>query len=184
MDRKAIAICLPVALWCAAGLYATEASIRNPQARAFYQKAIEYGDKGLWDPAILELNRARQLEADNPQILIQLGIAHGELREWKQAVASLRKAVAIAPASVEAHYNLALTLDRADPGKGAGTPEYRQALKLNPRHVDSLINLAINAGDQDAAEARRLFARAIRLDPKNAKARLNLALLLKRESED
>jgi superkiller protein 3 len=156
---------------------------KTEQAKAHYEKGLEYGDKGLWGPAILELNRANALEPGNAGVLIELGIAHGELQDWKQAVASLRKAVAIAPASVQAHYNLALTLDRADPGKGAGTAEYRKALRLNPRHVQALINLAIDVGDHDAVESKRLLERAIQLDAKNSIAHLNLGLLLKKEAQ-
>jgi len=156
---------------------------KSEQAKLHYEKGLEYGDKGRWAPAILELNRANALEPANAGILIELGIAHGERQDWKQALASLRKALAIAPTSVQAHYNLALTLDRADPGKGAGTAEYRKVLRLNPRHVQALINLAIDVGDHDAAETKRLLERAIQLDAKNANAHLNLALLLKREAQ-
>src|SRR6185369_14093172 len=69
---------------------------KTDQARAHYQKGLEYGDKGLWAPAILELNRARELEPGNAGILIELGVAHGERKDWKRAIASLRKAVAVA----------------------------------------------------------------------------------------
>src|SRR5438552_15507482 len=89
---------------------------KTEQARLHYEKALEYGDKGLWAPEILELNRARGLEPGNAGILLELGIAHGERKDWKQAVASVRKAVAIAPASVQAHYNVALSLDPGRPG--------------------------------------------------------------------
>lgn len=156
---------------------------KTEQARAHYQKGLEYSNKGLWAPAIMELNRANALEPGNAGILIELGIAQGERHDWKQAIASLRKAVAIAPASAQTHYNLALTLDRADPGKGSGTAEYRTVLRLNPRHVQALINLAIDVGDHDAVESKRLLERAIQLDAKNAIAHMNLALLLKKEAQ-
>jgi tetratricopeptide (TPR) repeat protein len=156
---------------------------KTEQAKVHYQKGLEYGDKGLWAPEILELNRANALEPGNAGILIELGVAYGERKDWKHAIASLRKAVAIAPASAAAHYNLALTLDRAEPGKGVGATEYRKVLKLNPRHVQAVINLAIDVGDRDAMESRRLLERAIQADAKNAKAHLNLALLLKREAQ-
>jgi superkiller protein 3 len=160
------------------------AEFKTAQTRAHYQNALQYEDKGLWPAAILELNRARQGEPGNPDILTELGIAYAERKEWKQALNLLREAVALAPGSVRAHYNLALTLDRAEPGKGGGRAEYRKALKLDPRHVDSLINLAINLGDQNPVEAKPLFDRAIRLAPRNANAHLNLALFLKREAEE
>ena len=129
---------------------------KTEQGRAHYQRGLEYGDRGLWAPAILELNRANSLEPGNAGILMELGIVHGERKEWKQAIASLRKAAAIAPSSAQAHYNLALTLDRADPGKGAGTAEYWKALRLDPRYVQALINLIDFGMDvQQAGEAPR-----------------------------
>jgi superkiller protein 3 len=174
-----------VTLALAAGLHAEDAAaITNAQARAHYKKALEYGDKGLWSPEILELNQAREIEPMNAGILVELGIAHAERKEWNVALGMLRKAVAIAPGSVRAHYNLALTLDRADPGKGAGIPEYRKALSLDPRHVDTLMNLGVDIGDRNAAEAKPLFERAIRIAPANANVHLNFALLLKRQAEE
>jgi tetratricopeptide (TPR) repeat protein len=166
-------------------LYAdTAVTIQNPQARAHYKRALEYGDKGLWSPVILELKKARELEPSNPAILLELGVAYGERKEWNAALSALRKAVALAPVSVRAHYNLALTLDRSDPGRGAGIPEYWKALKLDPQHVDSLMNLGVDIGDRNATEAKPLFERAIRLAPNNAKVHLNFGLLLNRQAEE
>src|SRR5258708_4649509 len=174
-----------VTLAWVAGLHADDAaSVKNPQARAHYKKALEYSEHGLWSPEILELNQARELEPLNADILVELGVAQGERKEWNLALGVLRKAVAIAPGSVRGHYNLALTLDRADPGKGAGIPEYRKALSLDPRHVDSLMNLGIDIGDRNAAEAKPLFERAVRIAPANANVHLNFALLLKRQAEE
>ncbi len=174
-----------VTLALVAGLHAQDAAaVKNPQAREHYKKGLEYGDKGLWPPAILELNQAHELEPLNADILVELGIVHAERKEWKVALVMLRKAVAIGPGSVRAHYNLALTLDRADPGKGAGIPEYRKALSLDPRHVDTLMNLGVDIGDRNAAEAKPLFERALRIAPANASAHLNYALLLKRQADE
>jgi superkiller protein 3 len=159
------------------------ADFKTAQAKAHYQKALEYGDKGVWAAAILELNRAQQAEPRNPEILTELGVAHGERHEWKEALEALRRAVALAPKSIRARYALALTLDRSEPGKGAGIPEYRKAIKLDPQHVDSLINLGIDLADQNPVEAQPLFERAIQIAPGSANAHLNLALLLNREAQ-
>ncbi len=186
MDIRKIGVIGLIAWGVAFGVRAgtPDAGFQTEQAKAHYLKGVEYGDKEIWAAAILELNQARQLEPGNPEILTELGIAYGERKQWKEALAFLRKAVMIAPGSVRAHYNLALTLDRADPGKGAGAIEYRKTLKLDPRHVDSLINLGIDIGDQNPAQARQFFTRAIELAPKNANAHLNLALLLKRDDAE
>ena len=70
---------LRIVLSLAAGIGAyggnEAAEFKTAQARARYQKALEYADKGLWPAAILELNRARQLEPGNPEVLTELGIA-------------------------------------------------------------------------------------------------------------
>ncbi len=185
LRQSAVVTIVLVAASHVAALRAEEASpVKNPEARAHYLKALEYGDKGLWSPAILELSQARELEPLNAEILVELGIAYAERKEWKLALGMFRKAVAVAPGSVRAHYNLALTLDRADPGKGAGIPEYRKALSLDPKHVDALMNLGVDIGDRNAAEAKPLFERALRLAPANANVHLNYALLLKRQADE
>ncbi len=157
--------------------------LETPQARKHYQNALQFAAKSLWRPAILELNRALQYEPRNPEILIESGIAWGELKEWKKATDALRKAVELAPKSARAHYNLAVTLDRANPGFGAGSGEYRKALELDPKYVDALINLAADIGDQDPKEARKLLERALQLEPKSANAWFNLGLLLGKEGD-
>jgi tetratricopeptide (TPR) repeat protein len=178
----AIAILL-VCRVCAAGDLPPKATFRTAGAKVQYEKALEYGDKQQWAAAVLELNRARASEPDHPAILIELGIAQGELKKWKEAAGALRRATEIAPGSARAHYNLALTLDRAQAGKALGIPEYRRALKLDPNHADALINLGADIGDRDPAEARTLFRRALTLKPNSASAHLNLGLLLKKTNQ-
>jgi tetratricopeptide (TPR) repeat protein len=185
MDFRSVAR-LGILLALAAGVQAREepAVFKTAQAKAHYEKALAFEDKGLWSPAILELNQARELEPLNPSVLVELGIAHGERKEWKPALASLRKAVAVAPTSARAHYNLALTLDRADPGRGPGISEYWKTLQLDPSHVDALMNLAVDIGDRNAAEAKPLFERAVKIAPRNARLHMNFAVLLNRQAEE
>lgn len=163
---------------------ATEApQFRTVQAKAYYEKAIRFSEKSDWNGAALELNRALRHEPANLQILIELGIAYGELKEWQEAIRLHTKAVQLAPASARAHYNLGVTLDRSKPGKGLGSEEYRKALQLNPKDVNSLVNLAVNLGDQESVEARKLLEKALQRDPKNAEAHFNLGLLQRNARE-
>ncbi len=164
--------------WTVSLELATEAPrFRSAQARAHYEKAVGFSEKSDWNGAALELNRALRHEPANLLILIELGIAYGELKEWQHAIRLHMKAVQLAPSSARAHYNLGVTLDGSKPGKGLGSEEYRKALQLNPRDVNSLVNLAVNLGDQESAEARNLLEKALQLDPKNPEAHFNLGLL-------
>ena len=183
MDTGKIGLAVFLALAGGAHAGSDTATFKTALAKAHYQKGLEFESKGTWPAAILELNKARRLEPANPEILTELGIAHAERKEWKAALGYLRQAVSADPGSLRAHYSLALTLDRAEPGKGAGVTEYRKALKIDSRHVDSLVNLGVDLGDQNPGEARQFFVRAIQVAPGNANAHLNLALLLNREAQ-
>jgi len=152
-------------------------TFRTAQAKEHYGRAIAFSEKSDWNGAVLELNRALRHEPTNLQILIELGIAYGELKDWEQATRLHKKAVQLAPSSARAHYNLGVTLDRSRPGKGLGSDEYRKVLQLNPKDVNALVNLAVNMGDQQSAEARKLLEKALQLDPKNPEAHFNLGLL-------
>jgi superkiller protein 3 len=162
---------------------AQSVAFKSAEAKAHYENAVRLSEKAAWAGAVLELNRARELEPSNLEILIELGIAFGELSEWGQATQLLKKAVALTPNSARAHYNLGVTLDRAHPGKQMGTAEYRKALQLNPKDTGALINLATNIGDEKSEEAKQLLLKAVSLEPQNAKAYFNLGLLLKNEGD-
>ena len=40
---------------------------KSIEAKAHYEKALDYGNQDLWTPAILELNRAIAAEPGNPK---------------------------------------------------------------------------------------------------------------------
>jgi superkiller protein 3 len=158
-------------------------AFKTAEAKGHYENAVRLSEKASWAGAVLELDRAREIEPSNPEIHIELGVALGELNQWAQATQSLKKAIALAPNSARAHYNLGVTLDRANSGKQMGTLEYRKALQLNPKDTGSLINLATNIGDENSEEAKRLLMKAVALEPGNAKAYFNLGLLLKNQGD-
>ncbi len=180
--KFSIFLVVSVCIFCSSNFNALPIDSRSfttAEGKNHFDKAFQFEEKSQWNAAVLELNRALRYEPRNPGILIELGIVLGELKDWNRAIATLRKAAAIAPDSTRVHYNLAVTLDRANPGTGSGSSEYRKVLKLDPQHVDSLINLAANIGDQNRQEARKLTERALQLDPESPQAHFNLGLLLR-----
>src|SRR3954470_12919382 len=72
-------------------------SFKTPEARGHFEKALLFSEKAYWNAAVLELNRALQYEPGNPSILIELGIASGELQQWNQAVHHLTRAAELSP---------------------------------------------------------------------------------------
>src|SRR5437867_13105660 len=75
---------------------------RSAEARANYERAVRYADRGLWSPALLAFNQALRLEPQNAAILIESAVVLGELKQWDAALRRLRAAVRLAPDSAQA----------------------------------------------------------------------------------
>jgi len=86
-----------------------------------------------------------------------------------------RKVVELDPHLFEAHYNLALTLERA--GKTADAERaYRETLKMRPDHTSAALNLgALLYSTKRYEEAVSVYREAVARDPQSTGARSNLA---------
>jgi Tfp pilus assembly protein PilF len=82
------------------------------------------------------------------------------------------------PTNKFAFYNLAL-IDEAQSNYGLAATKYRSALETDPVYGPALFNLAILRTAPDPAEAISLYKRAVKANPKDAAALLNLGLLLR-----
>jgi tetratricopeptide (TPR) repeat protein len=86
------------------------------------------------------------------------------------------RAAEIAPHSADAHFALGLTSD-ATGRHEAMAGHYREALRLNPQHVNAMNNLTnLERSTRLGAKAAG-YARALRLDPSAAVPRENLELM-------
>src|SRR5258706_3478866 len=113
--------------------------------------------------------------------LIQLGNTDQAAGRLDDAVSCFRRAIALAPRSAVAHYNLGNAL-RFDEQIDAAVAAYRQALALQPELIQAHCNLAglllerRESGDIEAAAAH--YRHSIALQPEFADAHCNHAFLL------
>ena len=82
------------------------------------------------------------------------------------------------PTNKFAFYNLAL-IDAAGGNYGLAEAKYRSALKTDAAYEPALFNLAILRTGPDPKEAIALYRQAVKANPKDASAWLNLGLLLR-----
>ena len=106
----------------------------------FIKGQVEYR-KGNFEKALVEFEMAVKLDPEKPGYWVNYGLTHYQLGRYAEAEAAIREAIRRAPGWAEAHYNLALALDRQ--GKT------RQALAACKRC------LTLDALDFDA---RKLYA--------------------------
>lgn len=94
-----------------------------------------------------------------------------------EAVAAGKRATKLAPADLDAHYNLGLAL--ADQGEfEAAIKSYHRALKLNPAHGLTLNNMGAALEKKgDMREAEAAYAKAVEINPLHHEAQNNLGAI-------
>jgi Flp pilus assembly protein TadD len=97
---------------------------------------------------------------------------------WRTPITLWQHAVAVAPASSIAHYNLGRTLEREhDPDRAIES--YRRAVAANPSHSKAHLSLAaLLAGKGFGEQAIEHYRKALAIRPDHADAHNNLGLLL------
>ena len=105
-----------------------------------------------------------------------LGVVYMQLGRCADALEPMKKAVALSPGDLEAHYNLGVTLQELDRLQEAES-SYRRALRIDPHYADALCNLGVilrNLGHLE--EAEKNLQKAVRVKPDYAEAHSNLGV--------
>jgi len=149
-------------------------------AEAHYNLGTVLFKQGKDAPAIVEYDRALQLNPNYAEAYNNLAVALRNQGKVTEAIAQYMKALQINPYYADAHNNLGVALEQAGHSQEAIT-SYHWALLINPDHADAHYNLAgalAQAGD--LTEAIRHYERALRLRPYHVEARNNLGNALLR----
>lgn len=115
-------------------------------------------------------------------LLACAGIAWRQVGYWRDSVSLFTQALASAPGSPLAHYNLGVALERA--GKGDEALQfYSQAVEIKPEYVEAHNNLA-NAlrARGELATAEHHYREALRYRPDFPVAHSNLAAVLQSQA--
>jgi protein O-GlcNAc transferase len=125
--------------------------------------------------AVEELNRAYQLDPDNPMISLELGRLLAANGDDQQAIQLLQHVYAQMPQSADAAYQLGLALQRSNRMSEA-IPLFQSASAADPNNPDILANLGMAlCQQQKATQAVPLLQKAVQLAPNEPVAHQNLA---------
>jgi tetratricopeptide (TPR) repeat protein len=151
----------------------TNSAPRFAEAHHNYGLALQREQK--FDQAIEHLRAAVRLDSANPRYALALGVALSG-RNDDEGVRVLRRAVDLAPADAEAHYNFALALASAGDGSGA-VREFESAIRLKPNHAGALRGLGVALMHLDRVqESLDALRRAVEAAPRDDEALNNLGL--------
>jgi type IV pilus assembly protein PilF len=153
----------------------------TPRQRAelHTELAAGYYERGQMDIAIEELRESEQIDSSYPRIYNVYGLVYSVLGDTAKAEASFQRALAMAPNDSDIRHNWGWYL--CTHGRPAESiAEFEQAIR-NPLYKTPEVAL-INAGKCSAAAgnseaANAYFRRALQIQPTNAVAAYNLALL-------
>ena len=149
------------------------------RARAHLEQRGD-ADPELDDPLMAEMSRLLQ----NAAAYEVRGSEAVSAKRWPEAVASLRKAIELAPDNATTRLNLGAALYMTGDASGA-LEQYQAAVRLSPglakAHFGIGVLMQADGRDRDAIEA---FSRAVAAEPAEAEMRLSLADALRRTGRE
>lgn len=135
-------------------------------AEAYYQRGRAHAGLGHTNDAIMDWQRALDLEPENPRSNIILSNLLRERREFVKALAAAQEAVRLNPGYYEAYYQRGnIYSQRNQPEKAI--EDYTEAIHLNPRFAMAYTNrgnIRQMMGDYSGAVAD--YNEALRLNPR------------------
>ncbi|MEW6667471.1 MAG: tetratricopeptide repeat protein [Thermodesulfobacteriota bacterium] len=117
----------------------------------------------------------------DPRAFCELGVQYLELGLHGEAAGLLKRALELEPRDQRALFNLAVAIEKG--GNRAEAEEvYRKVLTVAPDHVGAVNNLALILQQHPSGvlEARRLYERAVSLNPRHHVLRFNYGRLLEK----
>jgi tetratricopeptide (TPR) repeat protein len=141
---------------------------------------IAYGDSGIVERRLHELDERLRTNPDDLEALVQSGIAEKTAGRLERAHALFQRAIELDADSSVLHFLLAETLYNRGLHEEA-MRSVRRSIELNPENPDALYLIGFILGDlgrgEEAAEANR---RAVMLNPTLVRAQANLSLEIHR----
>jgi len=138
---------------------------------AFYNnRGISYGKKGQFDLAILDYDRALDINPRLTEAYYNRGNAYGKRGQYDQAISDFTKALDINPKLADAYYNRGIAYFEKRQYDQA-ISDYNKALQINPKYADAYINRGRAYGrkgehDQTISDCNK----ALEINPRLAEA--------------
>ena len=145
----------------------------------FYTKrGISYYQKGEYDQAILDFDKALQINPMNAEAYNNRGSVYGEKGRYDQAISDFCKALEISPMYAEAYYNRGVTYNRRGQSDQA-ILDFEKALEINPRLAEAYYSRGLvydGKGQYDQAISD--YNKAIEINPRFVNPYNEIAWLL------
>jgi len=183
-------LCIVFASYASAQIIHTKKAVRrhqvNDEQTALIAKAATAIEKQDYATAEKVLKEAAISNPKNDRAWFGLGYVYQATDRTAEAKDAYLKAVGIAPGAFDVNLNLGLLLaNQNDPEaeKYLRTAIQAEAGKHQAQRAEAWLGLGVLLAPKDAAQAAEAFSEALKLEPRNAEARLYLARTLERSGQ-
>ena len=137
-------------------------------AKDFIDKGNIYYDDGKFREAISQYKRALNIEPDDIDVLINIGLGYRHLEEYDKAIEYYDKVLDIEPENKVAINNKGYSYECLKETDKA-IELYKKSLKIDPAYDIPLVNLSnIYFNEKQYEKVIEIFDRALELDPLNS----------------
>ena len=170
-------------LFCSLAFVPDPARASGEQARIHFLQALKAKQEGNLLAAESLLQKAVEIEPQNPDFRFELGNLYVERGNLEGARMELEQTVMVAPVHIPAHYNLGLVY--RDLGlTGEARAQFREVLELDPSNVKAELQIGYTYEQEGFLdEARQAFERAKDMDMTNPEPSNALEKLAQAENE-
>jgi len=141
-------------------------------AEFYYNRGIDRFERGDFDKAIADYNKAIEINPRFAMAYYNLGIAYRRKGHYDQAISDFTKAIEINPKLAMAHYNRGFAYAQGKGQYDQAISDYNKALEIDPRYAGAYNNLSWllatcpNSRYRDGVEAVSLAQKAVELNKK------------------
>lgn len=158
-------------------------SFGDTEMSSVKQQIMSLIQRNLWAEAKTLCVNYCQTNQNNVEAWLLLGAIHGQLGTFSDAETCCRRAIAIAPAIPEAHYNLGVSLLKQ--GKtNAAAASFVRALELKPNFAEAHHDLGNALQSQGLLDpAAESYSKALAIKPSFTEALNNLGRIFQRQGK-
>jgi len=126
------------------------------------------------EKALIYFQKAVEKDPNYADAIFQIGYCYGQLKQYREAIESLKQAIRIKPDYAEAHFFLGLAYGSLGRHREA-IESYKQAIRIKPDYAEAHYFLGLAYGSLGrSSEEIESYKHAIRIKPDYAEAHCNL----------
>jgi len=118
---------------------AQQKQVEPRDADSYTNRGIAYVEKGQYDQAISEFNKALEINPKDTEAYYNRGLAYYDKGQYDKAISDYTKALEINPRDVEAHNNRGVAYGKKGQYDQA-ISDFTKAMEINPRQAEACYN--------------------------------------------